>query len=59
MEERRIRPTLNRKEFIRVAPHLPDIRSYYINRDAKLPKMEWNDKSIALKLLHGMYSNKN
>jgi len=27
IEERRIRPTLNRKEFIRVAPHLPDIRS--------------------------------
>jgi len=23
MEERRISPTLNRKEFMRVAPHLP------------------------------------
>ena len=62
MEQRRIRPTLNRKEFMRVAPHLPEIRSHHkIQKVYQITKNgAHDDKSVStILLLHGMYSNEN
>lgn len=51
MEQRRMRPTLNRKEFMRVAPHLQKHFTGYNNRKIFnwIPNNKYKTKSILKK----------